>query len=213
MCWLLDVARSRRGADDERMTSGKDATPMPGEEWVVFASFDTARHGEHMFVKLGRGFRSDVRKGGAVAVVVTQNADESLKLRQSRAVTISGYIGTLIRLSTFWLIGFMGLSSAAKGVGHGLHAAKMHQGHVGSDEHLAHQIIGDAGPSSAIVLVRSKDPATKQAVVAAAAVDGLHCWDGSVSDFLAELDPGPSHDWVRTALGEPPRNIEVGPDG
>ena len=81
----------------------------------------------------------------------------------------------------------------------------MHQGHVGSDEHLAHQIISDAGPGSAIVLVRSSDPTTRPVVVDAAGADALRCWDGSLSDFLAELDSGPPHDWVRTALGEPPR--------
>ena len=85
----------------------------------------------------------------------------------------------------------------------------MHQGHVGSDEHLAHQIIGDAGPRSAMVLVRSNDSKTRQAVVAAAGAGAIHCWDGSFTDFLAELDPGPPHDWVRTALGEPPSGTDV----
>ena len=187
------------------------ATAKPGEDWVVFASFDGARRGEHMFVKLGRHFRGDVRKGLATAVVVTENADGSLKLRQSRAVTVTGYLGTLIHLSTSWMIGFMGLSSAVKGVGQGAHAAKMHQGHVGSDEHLVHQIIDYAGPRSAIVLVRSNGQETRSAVVAAAGADAKRCWDGSLSDFLAELEPGPSHDWVRTALGEPPAQDDPTP--
>jgi hypothetical protein len=159
-----------------------------------------------LFVKLGRGFRKDVRGGKATAVVVTGNADGSLKVRQSRAVTVTGYINTLIHLSTSWMIGFLGLSSAAKGVGQGLHAAKIHQGHVGSDEQLAHQIISDAGLGSAIVLVRSGDPETRRAVVDAAGADARRCWDGSLSEGLSELDPGPPHDWVRTALGEPPRD-------
>ena len=28
-------------------------------------------------------------------------------------------------------------------------------------------------------------------------------WDGSRQEFLASLDPGSRHDWVRAALGEP----------
>ena len=177
---------------------------MPGEDWVVFASFDSAGGGEHLFLKLGRRFRSNVRRGRANAIVITENADGSLELRQSRAVTATGHVGTLIHLSFLWTIGWLGVFTGAKGVGHGVHAAKLHQRHVGSDEHLAHQIMADAGPRSALVLVRSNDAEIKQAVVAAAEADAIHCWDGSLSDFLAQLDRGPSHDWVRDALGEQP---------
>ncbi len=157
-----------------------------------------------MFVKLGRGFRKTVRGGHATALVITESADGSLELRQSRAVTATGHVGILIHLGVLWTIRWLGLMTSAKGVGHGVHAAKMHQRHVGADEHLAHQIISDAGPGSAIVLVRSTDPKTRQAVVTAAGADAIHCWDGSLSDFLAELDPGPSHDWVRDGLSEMP---------
>jgi uncharacterized membrane protein len=93
------------------MAHGTESTPKPGEDWVVFASFDNARHGEHIFVKLGRAFRKDVRDGHAAAIVVTENADGSLKLRQSRAVTLTGYVGTLMHLSVSWLTGFMGVTS------------------------------------------------------------------------------------------------------
>jgi hypothetical protein len=34
---------------------------------------------------------------------------------------------------------------------------------------------------------------------------GTESWEGSRTEFLAELDPGTKHDWVRTALGEPSR--------
>src|SRR5215218_5408288 len=114
------------------MAHATESTPKPGEDWVVFASFDNARHGEHMFVTLGRAFRKDVRDGHAAAIVVTENADGSLKLRDNLVRTLTGYVGTLMHLSVSWLTGFMGVTSAAKGVRHGVHAATLHQAHLGS---------------------------------------------------------------------------------
>ena len=46
----------------------------------------------------------------------------------------------------------------------------MRQGRLVSDERRAHEILGDAGPRSAVVLVRSKDPETVPMVVSAAEV-------------------------------------------
>jgi hypothetical protein len=41
-------------------------------------------------------------------------------------------------------------------------------------------------------------------MVAAAAADSAEdSWDGSLTEFLAALDPGSDHDWVRAAVGEP----------
>ena len=41
-------------------------------------------------------------------------------------------------------------------------------------------------------------------MVAAAAADKAKAsWDGPLTEFLAALDPGPAHDWVRKAIGEP----------
>jgi hypothetical protein len=41
-------------------------------------------------------------------------------------------------------------------------------------------------------------------MVAAAAADSADgSWDGSLTEFLAALDPGSAHDWVRAAIGEP----------
>jgi len=191
------------------MASGTDSTAKPGEDWVVIASFDSHRRGELMLAKLGRCFRAKAREGRVTAIVVTENADGSLKLTQSRAVTGSGFVGTLIRLPLVWWIGFLGLFGAVKGVRGGIHAAEMRQGHVGSNEYQAHQILGETGPRSAIVLVRSSDSETRQAVLAAAEADARRSWDGSLTEFLAALDPGPPHDWVRTALGEPPRGTDA----
>ncbi|MFI6983002.1 hypothetical protein ACIBSV_30955 [Embleya sp. NPDC050154] len=44
---------------------------------------------------------------------------------------------------------------------------------------------------------------TRQTVAAAAADRARRRWDGTLTDFLAALDPGSAHDWVRAALGEP----------
>ncbi|MFJ8743134.1 hypothetical protein ACIRL2_27610 [Embleya sp. NPDC127516] len=44
---------------------------------------------------------------------------------------------------------------------------------------------------------------TRQTVAAAAADRARRSWDGTLTDFLAALDPGSAHDWVRAALGEP----------
>jgi hypothetical protein len=79
----------------------------------------------------------------------------------------------------------------------------VHEGHVGSDAHRAHEILAEAGPDAAIVLVRCQDQDTRQMVASAAADNAKGSWDGPLTELLAALDPGSSHDWVRTAVGEP----------
>lgn len=71
-------------------------------------------------------------------------------------------------------------------------------------EHRAREILAEAGPHAAVVLVRCQDQPTRQ-LVAAAAKDAKASWAGSLSEFLAALEPGPAHDWVRAAAGEPSR--------
>ena len=83
------------------------------------------------------------------------------------------------------------------------HAAHKHGSHVGSDEELAHAILSQAGSSAAIALVRCMDRETGQTVATRAADHASYSWDGSRPDFLAALEPGSEHDWVRTALDEP----------
>jgi hypothetical protein len=102
------------------------------------------------------------------------------------------------------LIGFMGLVSMMKGAKGAVHAAHVHQGHVGSGAQRAHEILAEAGPYAAIVLVRCEDQQTRQMVASAAAAKAKGSWDGSLTEFLAALDPGSTHDWVRAAVGEPP---------
>jgi hypothetical protein len=184
------------------MTPKTESISKAGNESVVIASFDCYRHAEHMLASLGRGFRKNALKSGTTAVVVRGNADGSLKLAESRVLTGSVFASTLVRVSLAWTVGFMGLVSTLKGVKGELHAAHIRQGHVGSDARRAHEILADAGPDAVIALVRC-DPDTRQLVVAAAADRASDSWDGSLTEFLAHLDPGGTHDWVRTAVGEP----------
>jgi hypothetical protein len=96
----------------------------------------------------------------------------------------------------------MGLFSMLKGTAGGVHAARVRKGHIGSGER-AQEILAEAGPHATVVLVRCEDQKTRQLVTAAAADQAKESWDGSLTEFLAALDPGSAHDWVRTALGEP----------
>jgi hypothetical protein len=75
--------------------------------------------------------------------------------------------------------------------------------HVGSDEQAAHTILAKAGPDAAVALVCCNDRETRYTVAARAAGRASYSWDGSRTEFLAGLDPGSKHDWVRAALGEP----------
>lgn len=188
---------------DAYMTSETSSVAKSGQESVVLASFDSYRHAEHMLASLGRGFRTKARKGGATAVVVRGNPDGSLKITESRVLEAGDLVSVLMRLSLSWTVGFMGLFSMFKGAKSEVGAAHVREGHAGSDEHRAHQILADAGPHGAIVLVRCKDPDTRQMVAAAAADSARGSWDGSLTEFLAALDPGSTHDWARTAVGEP----------
>lgn len=173
-----------------------------GQEWVVLASFGSRQRAEHMLASLGRGFRRKARRGGATAVVIRGNADGSLRLTQSRVLTANGFVSALLRVCFSWALGFMGLLSTLKGAQAGVHAAGVRQGHVGSGEHQAHRILADAGSRAAITLIRGTDSQTRQAVAVAAADRATYSWDGPLTEFLASLDPGSAHDWVRSALAD-----------
>jgi len=185
------------------MTSETSPSAESARDSVVLASFDSYRHAEHMLASLGRGFRTKARKGGATAVVVRGNPDGSLKVTESRVLSGSDLVSTVLRVSLSWTVGFMGLFSTLKGAKSEAHAARTRKGHAGSDEHRAHEILREAGPHGALVLVRCRDQQTRQMVAAAAADSARDSWDGSLTDFLAALDPGKAHDWVRAAVGEP----------
>lgn len=66
------------------------------------------------------------------------------------------------------------------------------------------------GGATAVVVRGNLDgslKATESRVLSAGAGRSSGSWDGSLAEFLAALDPGSAHDWVRAAVGERP-----GPD-
>jgi hypothetical protein len=136
-------------------------------------------------------------------VVVRGNPDGSLKVTESRVLSVGDFVYTVIRVFLSLAIGLMGILSTFKGAKEEAHAARVRGGHVGSDEHQVHEILAEAGPHAALAIVRCEDQQTRQMVVAAAAGSARDSWDGPLTEFLAALDPGPAHDWVRAAVGEP----------
>jgi hypothetical protein len=185
------------------MASEGDPVARSGQEWVVLASFENRHAAERMLASLGPEFRRNARKGHADAFVLSGNADGSLKLTESRLLEASGFAATVIGVSLSWLVGFMGVVSTLRGAKGTAHAAHIRRSHVGSDEQRAHEILAQAGPDAAILLVRCKDRETAQRVAAGAADRASYSWDGSMPVFLAALDPGSKHDWVRAALDKP----------
>jgi hypothetical protein len=140
---------------DAHMTSETGSVAESGQDSVVFASFDSYRHAEHMLASLGHGFRAKARKGRATAVVVRGNPDGSLKVTESRVLSSSDFVAALMGVSLSWLAAFTGLSSMLKGVRGRVRAAEARKGHVGSDEHRAHEILAAVGPHAAAVGERS----------------------------------------------------------
>jgi hypothetical protein len=186
------------------MTSEPGSAAVSGQDSVVLASFESYRGAEHMVASLGGEFRRKARKGGARVAVVRGNDDGS---PGGDCVPGAGgrlFTAALMRISLSWVVGFLGLFSMFKSTRRGVGEARERKGHVGSDEHRAHEILADAGPHAAVVLVRCKDQHTRQ-MVAATADNAKASWDGPLTDFLARLDPGPTHDWVREAVGESSR--------
>jgi hypothetical protein len=174
------------------------------QDCVILASSESRHAAEHMLASLRRGFRTKARKGHATALVISANKDGSLKITQSRVLTASGFVYTLLRIALSVAIGFMGLFSTLKGAKGGVDEIHARGSHVGSDEQAVHAILAKAGPNAALVLVCCDDQEMRQAVVAQASDRARESWDGSRAQFLASLDPGSRHDWVRAAVGEPP---------
>ena len=170
---------------------------------VILASFDSRRAAEHVLGSLGHGFRKKARKGRTSALVVSGNPDGSLKLTQSRVLTGGDFASALIHVSASIMLGFTGIRSSVKGARSGVRAARSRSGHVGTDEHRGHEILAEAGPEAALLFVRCSEPEVAQMVAAGVADRSRYSWEGPLDEFLADLNPGPEHDWVRTAVGEP----------
>jgi uncharacterized membrane protein len=173
------------------------------QDWVILAGFQNGRAAEHLVASLGRGFRQKHRKGHAEALVVTANKDGSLKITQSRALSASGFLYTVMRVGLSVLVGFMGMLGALRGTKGSVKEARHRGAHVGSDDRRAHELLAGIGPDAAFVLVTGDDNETRHAVAAKATDQAGERWDGSRTEFLAALDPGSKHDWVRAALGDP----------
>ena len=174
------------------------------QDFVILASFENRHAAEHMLASLGRGFRKKHRKGHVTALVIHGNKDGSLT-----ADPLSGPVDPrscvhTIRIALSWTIGFIGITTMLRGTKGAAHEVREHQSHVGSDEHRVHEVLAQVGPDAALVLVRCDDQQTRLAVVARAADSASESWDGSRAEFLAGLDPGSQHDWLRAAVGEPP---------
>jgi hypothetical protein len=142
------------------------------------------------------------RKGAADALVVTANPDGSLKVKQSRSLREGNFINFVVHLSLSLVIGFMGILSGIRGVKESGHRLHVHQRHVGKNEHEAHVILASAGSGSALLLVRCNDNEKLNLVTSATTKGAIYSWQGSLSEFLADLNPGSEHDWVRAAVGE-----------
>jgi len=192
---------SRAAGPDQ--PSGPDAAGPPAEESVILAAFENRRAAESMLRSLGRDFRQKAHRGDAAALVISGNADGSLKLTQSRVVTASGVGAAVVGVSAAMMAGLVGTMSALKGAKTVTHAAHRRASHVGSDSERAQAILAEIGPRGAIALLRCKDPAIREAAVGRAADRARSSWDGSLADFLAVLDAGEKHDWVRAALDNP----------
>jgi hypothetical protein len=193
------MSSARVSSDDVRMASDCDSA----QDSVILASFENRHAAERMLGSLGRGFRKTHRKGHATAFVISGNKDGSLKLTQSRVLSASGFVYTLIRIPLSLAIGFTGILSSLKGAKGAVHEVRERDSHVGSDEHAVHALLARVGADAALVLVCCDDQETRQAVVALAADRARESWDGSRAEFLAGLDPGSEHDWLRAAVGKP----------
>ena len=100
-------------------------------------------------------------------------------------------------------MGFMGMLSSLRGAKGGVKDVRERGSHVGADEQRGYELLARVGPHAALLLVACDDHDTRTAAVAKATDQASESWDASRTEFLADLDPGPKHDWVRTALGEP----------
>jgi hypothetical protein len=169
---------------------------------VILASFENRRAAEHMLMSLRRGFRKEARKGHATALVISANKDSSLEITQSRVLTAGGFLYTLLRVALSVTIGFTGIFSTLKGAKGGVKEVRARGSHVGSDEQAAHTILARVGPNAALVVVCCDDQEMRQTVVARASDRANENWNGPRAQFLADLDPGSRHDWLRDALGE-----------
>jgi len=177
-------------------------TDPDGQASIVLASFENRHAAEHWLASFGRDFRRQARKGHVEAFVVSSNKDGSLKLTESRVLTTTGVAALIPHLIASIMLGFIGIRSMLRGAKIEGHAMHKRAPHVGSDEHEAHAILAQAGPSAAIVMVSCDHLETRHELAAQGSERAITMWDGSRAEFLSVLEPGSTDDWVRDALGE-----------
>jgi hypothetical protein len=185
--------------EPETPAEADQAAPESGS-WVALGSFENRHAAERMLASLSRQFREEARKGHAKALVIHGNKDGSLTLTQSRTLSASGVVYTLIRIPLVITIGFTGILSTLRGTKGAVREVRRRESGVGADEHAVHALLADVGPNAALVLITCDDQKMRRAVVARLTNRASESWDGSRAQFLAGLDPGSQHDWLRTAL-------------
>ena len=128
-CYASLDAFAASGDDGDVSTVG--AAGSSAEESVVLAAFENRNAAERMLRSLGREFRQKAHSGDAAALVISGNADGSLKLTQSRVVTASGVGAAVAGVSVAMMAGLLGTLSALKGAKSVTGAAHTRASHVG----------------------------------------------------------------------------------
>ena len=154
---------------------------------------------ERALALLRRRFRIGARKGHAKALVISGNKDGSLKLTQSRVLSASGVVYTLIRIPLVVMIGFTGIVSTLRAPrGRRTRSASVSQ--ALAEMSTPPMPPRQGGPERCPLLVTCDDQKMGQAIVERLAYCASESWHGSRAKFLADLDPDSQHDWVRSAL-------------
>ncbi len=166
-----------------------------------------------MLASLGRDCRKMARDGEVAALVISANNDGSLKLARSGALRTNAWMATIIRLSLAVIVGFIKVRSMFKGGESGGRAVRSHESHAGAAEDTVYAILAHLGPQSGVALVVCRDDGVRQAVATRAGGRAIDTWNGSRSEFLADLDPVDKNDWVRNVYVELIGNKQIGPPG
>ena len=147
------------------------------------------------------------------ALVISANGDGSLQLARAGVLTSNGWMATVIRFSLAVLVGFMRLRSMLTGGKTGGRAVRSHGGTGGSSDESVYAILAHLNPQAGVALVICRDDGDRKAVATRAGGKAIDTWDGSRSEFLADLDPGDQDDWICNAFFELLGNKQLGPPG
>src|SRR5271168_3163402 len=91
------LSRSSFKRMDETKIPAEADQGSPESGWsVILASYENRHAAEHALASLRRGFRTEARKRHAKALVISGNKDGSLMVTQSRVLSATGLVYTLI---------------------------------------------------------------------------------------------------------------------